>query len=277
VLPKCCRNELSQSSAQVQKTGAQPSRQDLLSRRSSLQSEGDSATQTPRAPAVCLRAAARAGDRATVGKALVWSEPRMQRLRLGVRFGSEGGRGQVPPRNNPAQGRIEAVRAAAAHPDRWMVRTTQPSAARRVVKPMRRAGQSCESYRALAGLAWGDQLTGAPSLSGTPRGSSLRSIGTFITNARYWIGPVSGDPQARQCHQLGPRSPASPGAGLFVGTTTTISVLPIASCAWLPSGLARGVEAPDTQPLRGLSARRGSTRSSGSFPPSAKSSPRRSR
>jgi hypothetical protein len=47
-------------------------------------------------------------------------------------------------------------------------------------------------------------------------------------------------------------SPASPGAGLFVGTTTAISVLPIASCALLPSGLARGVEAPDTQPLRGL-------------------------
>ena len=37
-----------------------------------------------------------------------------------------------------------------------------------------------------------------------------------------------------------------------MGTTTAISVLPIASCALLPSGLARGVEAPDTQPHRGL-------------------------
>ena len=42
------------------------------------------------------------------------------------------------------------------------------------------------------------------------------------------------------------KAPLPPGAGLFVGTTTAISVLPYRVLRLGPPGLARGVEAPDT-------------------------------
>ena len=96
-----------------------------------------------------------------------------------------------------------------------MVRTTQPSAARTVVKAMRGRGSPARATPPLAGLAWGDQLTGAPSLSGTHRGSSLRCIGTFITNARYWIGPVSGDPPSSPVSSIRSTKPCFPRSGAF--------------------------------------------------------------
>jgi len=56
-------------------------------------------------------------------------------VRLLRRAGSRTRQGTTPPRA------ASSCKGCSGHPDRWMVRTTQPSAARRVVKAMRDASE----------------------------------------------------------------------------------------------------------------------------------------
>ena len=124
-----------------------------------------------------------------------------------------------------------------------MVRPTQPSRA-----GDERAGSPARRYP--AGLAWGDQLTGARSLSGTPRGSSLRCIGTFITNARYWIGPVSGDPPSSPVSSIRSTKPCSPRSEAFRWNHHGHFRFAYRACALLPQGW-RGAWRPRIHNLSG--------------------------
>jgi hypothetical protein len=128
-------------------------------------------------------------------------------VRLLRRAGSRTRQGTTPPRA------ASSCEGCSGHPDRWMVRTSKPSAARRVVKAMRGGAGLQELPSPLPGLAWGDPTDRRTELIGHASRIKPQCIGTFITNARYWIGPVSGD--SSPVSSIRSTKPCFPPSGAF--------------------------------------------------------------
>jgi len=140
-----------------------------------------------------------------------------------------------------------------------------------------KAGQSCESYPAPCRPRLGRPTHRRTELIGHVRGSSLKCSGTFITNARYWIGPVSGDPPSSPVSSIRSTKPCFPRSGAFRWNHHGHFRFAYRVLRFAPLWVGAGRGGPGYTTSPGPFCKAWLDALIGLFPPSATSSPRRSR